>query len=188
MRDEIVPSGGLDQFGVPRTGNADRTRHLGIEAEGSVRLARGLDFSGHLTLSRDRFVRFDEFDAAGIAQDRSGNSIAGFPSRSGYAALSYTRGGLSARIDAVHAGSAPVDNTGGGDDAQVDAYTLVGAGASYRLPGRFAGLELSAEVQNLLDDEVLLSGNTTAFGPQFFPAATRSFFLVARYTVGRTAR
>ncbi len=188
VRGEIVPLPRLDQFGVPITDNADRTRHLGVEIEGSVRLARGLDLSGHLTLSRDRFVRFDEVDAVGIRQDRSGNSIAGFPSRSGYAALSYTRGGFSARIDAVHAGATPVDNSGRGGDAQVDAYTLVGAGVRYRLPGPMRGLELSAEVQNLLDDNVLLSGNTTAFGPQFFPAATRSAYLTARYTVGRTGR
>src|SRR5690606_26514796 len=36
--DEIVPSGGLDQFGVPRSGNAERTRHLGVGAEGATRL------------------------------------------------------------------------------------------------------------------------------------------------------
>jgi iron complex outermembrane receptor protein len=190
--DEIVPSGGLDQFGVPRTGNAERTRHLGGEAEGSVRLARGLDLSGHLTLSSDRFVRFDEFafaaDGSVVTLDRGGNRIAGFPSRSGYVALSYARGGFTARLDATHAGSQPVDNSGGGGDLQVDAYTLVGAGASWRLPGRLAGVELSVEVLNLLDDEVLLSGNSSAFGPQFFPAATRHAFFLARYTLGRGER
>jgi iron complex outermembrane recepter protein len=40
--DEIVPSGGLDQFGVPRTGNAERTRHMGVELEAEAIVADGL--------------------------------------------------------------------------------------------------------------------------------------------------
>jgi iron complex outermembrane receptor protein len=189
VRDEIVPSGGVDQFGQPRTGNAERTRHLGLEAEASVRLLPGLDATGNVTLSSDRFTRFSEFvfadDGSVVAVERDGNRIAGFPTGSAYGALSYARGPFSVRLDAIHRGPAQVDNSGRGGEWRVDAYTLVGAGAAWRPGGGLRGLELSVEVQNLLNDRILLSGVDTGFGPSFFPAATRHAFVLARYTVGR---
>ncbi len=183
--DEIVPSGGLDQYGVPRTGNAERTRHVGLELDGAVRLARGLDLEGNLTLSQDRFVRFTEFESdenGAVARlDRSGNPIAGFPSRTANAALRYERRGWGARLGAHHTGTIHVDNSGS-DDAEfvVDPYTLVDASVSYTLAVPRGSLRLSVDVNNVLDQKVLLYGTSPG---TFFPAATRHVYAGLRYTV-----
>jgi iron complex outermembrane receptor protein len=194
--DEIVPSGGLDQFGVPRTGNADRTRHLGLELEGAVRLSRGLDLKGNATLSRNRFVRFTEFvtlaDWSTAPASRDDRPIAGFPSWIANAEMVYVRGGLTARVAAAGVGRQYIDN-GGGEDAEgnrssdlwVDPYVLVDAGVRYAFGPSTAldGLEITLDVSNLLDSRVLQFGNVGFGTPQFFPAATRHAFAGLRYTL-----
>lgn len=196
FRDEIVPSGGLDQFGVPRSGNAERTRHIGLEVEAAIRLARGLDLDVNATLSRNRFVRFSEFivlpDQTVAEADRDGNPIAGFPERVLNARLLFARGGWAMTLSAKAAGRQYIDNSGGvnasgdNDDAlTVDAYFVLDAGVRYafseRVPAK--GIEFALDVNNVLNSRVLLYGNVGPVGPQFFPLATRHVFARIRYTL-----
>ncbi len=193
FEDEIVPSGGLDQFGVPRSGNADRTRHVGLEIESTVRVARWIDVFGNATISRNRFVHFTEFaagtDGSPETFERDGNPIAGFPERMANLGTVIRRGGAMLRVDAKYAGKQYVDNSAGrlpggekSDDLVVDPYVLVNASMHYEPP--FArGLRLSVDVVNALDRKVLLFGNVGPSGPQFFPSATRHVFFSLRYRV-----
>ncbi|GIV59157.1 TonB-dependent receptor [Rhodocaloribacter litoris] len=196
FRDEIVPSGGLDQFGVPRTGNAEHTRHVGLEVEAALRLAPGLDLTGNATLSRNRFVAFTEYvvqeDGTTAGRDRSGNPIAGFPEQTANLGLRYQRHGLTASVHARFAGKQYVDNTGGrlpdgtrSPERVVDPYTLVDASFRYAFPegSPFRGLALAFDVNNVFDGKVLLFGNEGFGTPQFFPAATRHVFAGLTYTL-----
>lgn len=193
--DEIVPSGGLDQFGVPRTGNADRTRHLGVELEAAARVQGGLDLSANLTRSHNRFLRFTEQvagpDGRVQALDRRGNPIAGFPEWILNARLAQRWRGLVGAIDAKVVGRQFIDNSAGRSvdgnrsaDLEVDRYGLLNVSALYDLPENspLRGLRLSFNINNLLDSRVLLYGNVGPVGPQFFPAATRHMFASVRYT------
>lgn len=194
--DEIVPSGGLDQYGVPRTGNADRTRHLGLELEGAVRPAPGLELSANATISDNRFVRFTEYvtlpDWSTADVLRDDRPIAGFPTWIMNAAAVYERDGITVRLSAAGVGRQYVDNGGGltiagerSDDLEVDSYVLLDAGARYAFDPAtpLAGLEITLDVSNLLDALVLQFGNVGFGAPQFFPAATRHAFVGLRYTV-----
>ena len=192
FRDEIVPSGGLDQYGVPRTGNADRTRHIGIELDGEWRPLNTLILSGNTTFSRNRFIEFDEFVATADGfepVDRSGNTIAGFPSRSGNVGADWRRGSWSLTLMGSWVGQQFIDNGNGrtaagieDDDLVVDAYLLVDAGIRWRMEGRHR-FEIGMDVNNVLDDRVLTWGNVSVTGPQFFPAATRHLFLSTKLTL-----
>lgn len=196
FRDEIVPSGGLDQFGVPRTGNADRTRHRGLELEGAVRLARSLDVEGNLSLSRNRFIRFTEYEAqpdgTTLARRQDGNPIAGFPDQTANLGLVWHWQGLTTTARLNYGGRQYIDNSGGtlpdgtpSEDLVLDPYMLVHASLQYTFPARAAlqGLRLSLDVNNVFDHRVLLFGNVSAGVPQFFPYATRHLFFGLRYTV-----
>ena len=196
FRDEIVPSGGLDQFGVPRTGNADHTRHVGLELEAAVRVLPGLDLSGNATLSHNRFVRFTEFvtlpDLSTTEVSRDGNPIAGFPDVTANLGATYLWKGLSVSAQARFAGKQYIDNGGGrlpdgspSDELEVDPYTLVDASLQYTFPERtpLRGLRLSVDVNNVFDDRVLPFGNVGFGTPQFFPLATRHLFASVRYTI-----
>ena len=190
--DEIVPSGGLDQFGVPRTGNADRTRHVGIEVEVSARLAPGLDVYANGTRSQSRFVRFTEYTGSEYGEDRAGNPIAGFPASVANVGLRYTRGGLGARLDLLYTGLQYIDNAGSGPfsftappDNTVDPHALLNGSVRYAFgpSSPLSGLELYADGNNLLSDRVLLFGNVGFGTAQYFPSARRSVFFGARYTL-----
>jgi iron complex outermembrane receptor protein len=196
FQDEIVPSGKLDQFGVPRTGNADRTRHVGLEVDGGVRLAPGLDLSGNVTLSRNRFTDFTEYvtlgDFSSVPADRSGNTIAGFPARLANLALTGTRHGLTATAFAQFVGAQNVDNSNGtnpdgsaNDELITDAYKMINLSLRYDFPagGRLEGLQAVLDLNNVLDEKVLMFGNPGFGAPQFFPAATRHAYLGIRYTL-----
>jgi len=196
FRDEIIPSGGLDQFGVPRTGNADRTRHIGLELEAATRILPGLDVSGNATFSRNRFIRFTEFvtssDFSTTAVRRDGNPIAGFPEQTANLGISYQWRGLVMSVHARMAGKQYIDNAGGiGADGNrlpdlvVDPYTLVDASVRYAFARSSAmdGLAVSVDVNNVFNDEVLLFGNVGFGTPQFFPTATRHVFARLRYTL-----
>jgi len=200
--DEIVPSGAVDQFGVPRTGNADRTRHAGLELEGRVRLVPGWTFSGNAMLARTRFVDFTEFRTIGgttRALERDGNPIAASPEALGNLRTSYAWRGLTASLHLRTVGRQYVDNSGGEaaiaengaltfedrDARTVDPYALLHATVTYEAPASTAlsGLRLSLNVNNLLDAHVLRHGFQGAGGPRFYPAATRSAFVELRYTL-----
>lgn len=192
FRDEIVPSGGLDQYGVPRTGNADRSRHAGLEFDGEWRPLAQLTVSGNATFSRNRFVQFSEFvtTASGPEPvDRAGNAIAGFPSRSGNLALDWRRGSLSATLMGSWVGTQYIDNGNGRDAAGAeddnlvtDAFFLMDGGVRWHVEGRHR-LEIGVDVNNILDDKVLTYGNVSVTGPQFFPAATRHLFFSTKLIV-----
>ena len=196
FRDEIVPSGGLDQFGVPRTGNADRTRHIGVELEVSARILPELNAFANATLSRNRIIKFTEYttlpDFSVAPINRAGNPIAGFPAHSGNLGITYEKSGLTLRADARLAGVQYVDNGGGrtsdgsvDDNLKVDPYTLVSATVQWTFPERslLRGLKFSLDINNVLDSKVLLYGNAGFGAPQFFPAATRHVFLRAQYKI-----
>ena len=196
FRDEIVASGGLDQFGVPRSGNADRSVHTGLELDAAVGLVPGIQFKGNATLSRNRFKKFDEFvtlqDFTVKKISRADNPIAGFPDETGNVGVIYVRRGLSAEIFLAYVGEAYADNSAGilpggefSDELIIDSYTLMDATLGYEFSGvsTLAGLKISAALNNILDQEVLQYGNVGVVGPQYFPAATRHVYVGIRYTL-----
>ncbi len=198
--DEIVPSGGLDPFGVPRTGNADRSRHAGLELEGSVQLLPGWTLSGNAMVAQTRFIDFTEYSTLGdttVALERDGNPIASSPEQLANLRTSYTWQGLTASLNVRAVGRQYVDNSGGEaatiengtletkdtDARTIDPYALLGASLTYEAPTNtaFDGLQLQVNADNLLDAHVLQHGVRGASGPRFFPAATRSVFVELRY-------
>jgi iron complex outermembrane receptor protein len=185
FKNEIVPSGGLDQFGVARNGNADRSRHFGLETEGAVLLAKGFNLSGNATWGSHRLVKFTEY-TDGTPFVRDGNPIAGFPAFIANLKASYHVGSLSLNLIAQHNGKQFVDNSGGieadgtqGSDLVNDAFTLVNASLLYEPTKQFRGLQIGLDVNNVLDSKILMFGNADRV---FFPLATRNMFVSAKYS------
>jgi len=201
--DEIVPSGAVNEIGQPRTGNADRTRHVGLELEGTAQLLPGWTVSGNAMLARTRFVDFTEFreiDGQTRALERDGNPIAASPEQLATLRTAYEWRGLTTLLNVKAVGKQYVDNSGGTaaslqngnvvfedrDDLVVDPYALLGAAVTYEAPGSssFDGLEVHVTADNLLDHNVLQHGFRNARGqPRFYPAATRNVFVELRYTL-----
>jgi iron complex outermembrane receptor protein len=172
--DELVKSGQVDIFGQPVTGNAERSRHIGAEFDGSVRVTDALTVGGNLAVSRNRLVRYSVLDDAGLPVSLDGNPIAGFPDVLANVRVTYASNGAAGSLLLKHVGSFATDNTNS-SARRNDAYTVLDASASCDIP-RLAdggGVTLRAEVRNLLNSLYFASGE----GDAFFPAAERNYLL-----------
>lgn len=174
---EIIRSGQLDRFGQPVTGNAEKTRHLGIELTATARIGP-LELHGNMTASRNRLVKYTVFDS-GNPQSLDGNTIAGFPEFMANARVSYNSNAVSAVLSMQHVGAFFTDNLqnpGKGlsdPNRTVDASTVFHAWLNYRVDvGLGQSVEMRLQVNNLFDTVYASHGE----GGDFFPAATRNVF------------
>lgn len=171
--DELVKSGAVDIFGQPVTGNAERTRHLGVEVDVSAAPVEHLTFSGNITLSRNRLVRYSVIDEHGVRVTLNDNPIAGFPDLLANLRLTYTDNTVTASVFAKHVGSFYTDNFKNGLHKN-DAYTVFNGELIYRLPKLVeTEMTIRGEVRNIFNLLHTMSGE----GDEFFPAAERNFVI-----------
>jgi iron complex outermembrane recepter protein len=171
--DELVKSGQVDIFGQPVTGNAERTRHIGVEVEGAVNIIPEVALSGNFTLSRNRLVRYRVIDDNGMPETLDGNPIAGFPDVLGNLRCTYRNDRFTGSIGVKYVGSFYTDNFKNSQNKN-DAYTVANAELLYTLP-HILGVELGlrGEVRNIFNRLYYMNGE----GDAFFPAAERNYIL-----------
>ncbi|MAT38549.1 MAG: TonB-dependent receptor [Ectothiorhodospiraceae bacterium] len=169
--DEIVKNGQVDQFGVPITGNADQTLHIGAEGTVVWRVLPELEFSANAMLSRSRLEEYTVFEED-TAISLDGNRIAGFPEQLVNARVTWHKFGLSASLSWKYVGDQYTDNFQN-DDHRVEPYTNLDMIVGYRIPDVFGlkAIELRGAVYNVLDDLYATSGE----GGAFFVAAERNY-------------
>jgi iron complex outermembrane recepter protein len=170
---ELVKSGQVNIFGEPVTGNAERTRHVGVELEGALRLTPSLTLGGNLTASRNRIIRSTFFPGGGLPLVLDGNPIAGFPDVLGNLRLTWRTDRVTLSVLGKYIGAFHTDNFND-EGNTTDAAVVFNGEMLFRLPP-FAGTELSVrgEVRNIFNTLYLAGGE----GNTFFPAAERNFLV-----------
>jgi iron complex outermembrane receptor protein len=169
--DELVKSGQVDIFGQPVTGNAERTRHIGLELEGRANLTNEISLSGNMTLSRNRLVRYAIYDKRGNKIVLDNNPIAGFPDVLGNLRLTYRTEDFTASVLTKYVGSFYTDNFKK-EANKNDAYVVSNAELSYTLPAwNGVRVTLRGEVRNIFNNLYFMNGE----GDAFFPAAERNY-------------
>jgi iron complex outermembrane receptor protein len=179
---ELVSNGVLDQYGQPIDGNAQRTRHVGLELEANAPLTNSLSVYGNISFSRNRIIHYIYYanatDSLGnsitIPDTLDGNRIGGFPELLGNIRLTYASSGFSIVLLGQYVGSQYTDNFQSAAE-KIDPYFAVNAWASYRMNDllSLSSVELKLYCNNLLDKLYIAHGE----GEFFYPAATRNFFL-----------
>ncbi len=176
---ELISNGLLDQYGVPITGNAKQTRHIGIEFEGNVDITDNFSLYGNLTLSSNKLIDYTTYtDTAGNTVTNgislNGNTISGFPSFLGNIRATFTEDGFSVIILGQYVGSQYTDNFNL-PSRELDPYFLLNAWVSYRFTHFLSlpSVEFKLYVNNLLNRIYVPYGE----GIYFYPGATRNFFL-----------
>ena len=177
FQDELIKSGALDIFGEPVMGNADRSRHIGIEIEAQTSISKGFSVSGNAALSHNRLISYSVADSIvnGVTyrHNLDGNPIAGSPDFLANLRLTQTSADWSASLDAKYVGAFYTDNTKS-DLAKNDAYIVFNASALYRFTfGSGVYLTVRGEVRNLLNKLYTMTGE----GQEFYPAAERNYVL-----------
>lgn len=171
--DEIIKKGGLDRFGQPVTGNAEKTLHQGIELGGAIQILPQLSLSANGVYSQNKLVSYTVYDSDGIPFKLDGNPIAGFPDLLANVRLAYSWEGLYASLSVKHVGKFYTDNFKNEKNV-VDPFTVIGLNFKYNLSNLgLKGLAVQGRISNLLDAHYLASGE----GEAFFPAATRNGFI-----------
>jgi len=196
FKDEIIASGGVDRFGQPITGNAEKTLHYGIEFSGQYSPLSYLRFTGNVSLSKNelktyRYYESDPafFEAANLDYktqagtegttyyaDLDGRPIAGFPSMLANLRATYTWQNVYASMGLKYVGESYTDNFKI-KDHKLDAYTVLNLAINYNLKSLGAPmLSLQGRINNLMDTNYLSYGE----GIAFFPAAPRNYFVTLK--------
>jgi iron complex outermembrane receptor protein len=170
--DELIKSGQVDIFGQPVTGNAERTRHIGIEVDGSIRV-ESFTVSGNATLSQNRLVHYKTFNDSGVFVTLDDNPIAGFPDALANLRIEWQSSGVHASVLMKYVGPFYTDNFKN-ESNKNDAYTVFNLELLYTTP-QFLNSELTfrGEVRNIFNNLYFMSGE----GSAFFPAAERNYLL-----------
>ncbi len=172
FRDEIIKSGGVDRFGQPITGNAEKTIHYGAELSGVYRPLSMLSVSGNISYSKNELVNYKQFASKDEEIILDGNPIAGFPNLLANARVSYNWQDIFVSLSAKYVGESYTDNFKNPQN-RVDAFSILNLDLNYS----FAGLGLKSitvqtKINNLLDSKYLAYGEADAF----FPAAGINYF------------
>lgn len=197
LRDELVKSGQIDQFGAPIDGNAEQTLHYGIELEAGMKAFDNsygrLDLYANGTFSQNKIITYNYAlnDGTTIALD--GNRIAGFPDVMGAFTLNYKISEFSFLLSANYVGSFLTDNfgdlistdekvrtnlgSGYYADNRVDTYYFMNANISYKFSDFMGteGIRVNLQINNLTNNLYASAGE----GGQFFGGAERNFFIGA---------
>lgn len=173
FRNEIIKSGQLDRFGQPITGNADRTRHQGVEFSTRLQLTPKWHFSFNFTNSENKLVSYKVYDWSGQATDLSGNKIAGFPDVIANGRLTYNWHNWYASLQWRYQSAFYTDNYQD-EHNKVDAFDLLNFDLRYHFK-LFGDTKMTAQlhVANVLNKKYLAHGE----GQEFFPGAPRSYFV-----------
>jgi iron complex outermembrane receptor protein len=115
--DELIKSGRINIYGDPIDGNADRTRHIGLELQAGLNLLKWgdgnrLELAGNATLSHNRIIKLNFITNNKDVVDLAGNQISGFPDMIGNLRLDVFAGNLFASISGKYIGEFRSDNFG----------------------------------------------------------------------------
>jgi iron complex outermembrane receptor protein len=169
---EIVNSGQVDRFGQPITGNAERTRHIGVELAGSTLLSSMFELSANVAFSRNRFVRDTDY-STGTAVSLDGNPITGFPDVLANMRLTCHCRAFTGSLSARYRGRQYTTNFKE-EQLTVDPSLVSDATVAYLFDGLPGGISIEAKLQvnNVFDALYAAYGE----GTQFFVGAERNAF------------
>ena len=179
FQNEIIKKGGLDRFGQPITGNAEKTKHQGLEISGAVQASRRFRLSGNALFSVNELKSYTIFDAGDAPIVLDGNRIAGFPNTLGNFRLTYAWRDLHFSTIVKYVGKFYTDNFQD-ETRTVDAFSVVNFSARLNLKMvGLPGLQIQAQLRNVLNKKYLSHGE----GDDFFPGAVRNGFLALQYAL-----
>jgi len=158
---QLILTGEINDVGGFSRTNIDDSYRLGVELEGAYRLNEKLDWSGNLTLSRNKIAHFEEYSDKYDAnwnwigydvRTYEDTDIAFSPSVIGASTLRFTPvDNLSLSLEGKYVGDQYVDNTMD-PDRKLDAYFVNDLRLNYFLDAPFfRELEIVLQVNNLFD-------------------------------------
>ena len=182
FRNEIVPTGQVDEIGLPVYFNAEKSIHRGIEFDASMRFGTGYYLSGNFSLNDNYFVSYNEvgnfFTEDRFPIDRAGNKIGGFPSYLGGLKIGQREKQFSSSIHMRFIGKQYLDNSES-EDLSINSYSVTDISVSFDFSGKNSKIPLSMQlnVNNLFNKKYETHGAVDSGIAFFIPAALRNVYL-----------
>jgi iron complex outermembrane recepter protein len=199
-KDQLILTGEINDVGGFSRTNIDDSYRMGVELEAAYRFNRMIDWSGNLTLSRNKIPEFIEYsDQYDEDWNWTGTHVATYentdiafsPSLIGASRIGfYPLKGATIGFMSKYVGSQYIDNTMN-KDRMLDAYFVNDLKLAYKIENSFfRGLELSFLINNLFDVDYITNAwiykgqvgdsGLIAIEDGYFPQAGRHFLLGAR--------
>lgn len=193
FRDEIIPTGQIDDNGVPISGNAEQSVHRGVELTGRFNLFENLYIDGNISFNDDRFIEHSEYIVTDWTTTPpttkeiiyNNKRLGGFPTNLSNLRLTYNFAKLSfplkASIHLQNVGRIYLDNTENKQVA-ISPFSVLNGGIAYELKNISDNFDVEINLigNNLLDRLYESSGYVEEGIPYWIPAATRNVFLTMK--------
>lgn len=198
---EIVWAGRLDDSGVPVYGNGARSRHRGLEIDGSFQANDRFGLDAAVTVSRNTFTHYREYPDETTVNVYDGNRIAGYPDLMASLTARTRFAGMRLALSGRFVGRFFLDNTEDNrrtpGEREVEGYerrinpsfVVLDIQAALPVPRSWThalGLgasEITVRLSNLLDRRYTTFGYVDwddqlgRLDPLFVPAASRSLYV-----------
>lgn len=177
FKNEIIKKGQVDRFGQPITGNAEHSRHYGVELSGALRFLTRFTVSGNASFSRNKLIAYTYYGTVDSPVKLDGNPIAGFPDMLVNIRITYNWKSMYASLSNKYTGSFYTDNFKNPLNKNA-AFNTINFNSSYKLMLKGAGSFIfQLRISNLLNQKYTAFGE----GAMFYPAATRAFYGGIKY-------
>ncbi len=171
-KNQLVPTGKLNDVGAIVRANVDESYRTGIELEGSIRLGSRVQWNANLTLSQNKIKNFDEviydygtnFDEYNeVVNNYSDTDISFSPNVIAGSGLMYTPiKNVEVSLLTKYVGKQFLDNTSN-DDRSINSYFINDLRFSYTLKPSFMNeVSISVLANNIFD--VAYSSNGYTYG------------------------
>jgi iron complex outermembrane receptor protein len=169
-RDQLVPTGALNDVGASLRTNVDKSYRSGIELEATGRLTRKFSMGANLTLSQNRVVNFNEvvydyganYDEYNVIENKYKKTDISFsPNVIAGGMFSYSLfTGMEVTLLTKYVGKQFLDNTSN-DNRKIDAYFVNDMRLVYTMhPKYMREVTISLLVNNLFNEKYASNGYT----------------------------
>ncbi|MBN2598390.1 MAG: TonB-dependent receptor [Marinifilaceae bacterium] len=157
-KDQLVLTGQINDVGSAIMVNVADSYRMGAEFSGGVKISKEFDWSGNITLSRNKIKNFteyvDDWDNGGqIATSLGTTKLAFSPEVTANSMFTYQKSGFTAQLSSQFVDEQFIDNTSS-SDRKLDAYFVSNLNLSYDIKSNmFKSMRIHLQVNNLFDEE-----------------------------------
>ncbi|WP_197092785.1 TonB-dependent receptor [Labilibaculum euxinus] len=157
-KDQLVLTGQINDVGSAIMVNVADSYRMGAEFSGGVKISKEFDWSGNITLSRNKIKNFteyvDDWDNGGqIATSLGTTTLAFSPEVTANSMFTYQKSGFTAQLSSQFVDEQFIDNTSS-SDRKLDAYFVSNLNLSYDIKSNiFKSMRIHLQVNNLFDEE-----------------------------------
>ncbi len=175
-KDQLVLTGQIDNVGNPIRKNVGESYRIGMEIQGGYLLNEKWQFSGNISLSKNKNKDYFEIEN-GLPVSYGDTNLTYSPEIVGAAIIQWKPvKELNIKLYSKYVGEQYMDNKNT-PESKLDAYFVENALITYQIKGKnlFDNVQLQLKINNLFDTQYVSNGYMWGSTAYYFPQAGRNF-------------